>query len=172
MIPAHGEIPHHTPQVINSDIPPSSSRFTGTIQTPNLLHLAAEFFTEDLPETISVIAKSSGEDNEVRIEGAAVFELQPSLGELLDDGVVLESDLSVDDHLAGSDVCEKDQRQERNFRTKHGEGELTKVVSSTAAVQSDGNPASIRTIRQLETLFRQPVQDVPAVKCSSRVIGK
>ena len=74
MIPAHGEIPHHTPQVINSDVPPSTLRFAIPIQTPNLLHLTAKLFSEDLPESISIIAKSSGEDNEVRVERAVVFE--------------------------------------------------------------------------------------------------
>jgi len=117
MIPAHGEIPRHAPQVINSDIPPSSSHFAITIQTPNRLHLAAEFFTEDLLETISVVAKSSGEDNEVRVEGAVVFELQPGLGVLLHDGVGLEPNLSIDDHLASSDVYEKHQRQEELRRS-------------------------------------------------------
>jgi len=113
MVPAHGEIPHHTPQVINSDIPPSSSRFTIAIQTPNLLDLTPEFFPKDLPESIPAVAKPSGEDNKVRVEGAPVFELQPSLGELLDGGVVLESDLSVDDHLASSNICEEGHDQER-----------------------------------------------------------
>lgn len=74
MIPAHGEIPHHTPQVINSDVPPSTLRFAIPIQTPNLLHLAAKLFSEDLPEPISVIAKSSGEDDKIRVERAVVFE--------------------------------------------------------------------------------------------------
>jgi len=112
VIPTHGEIPRHAPQVINSDIPPSTSHFAITIQAPNRLHLTAEFFTEDLLEAISVIAKSSGEDNEVRVEGAAVFKLQPGLGVLLHDGVSLEPDLSIDNHLASSDVYEKDKHQE------------------------------------------------------------
>ena len=111
VVPAHGEIPHHTPQVVNPDVPPSSSRFAFTIQTPNPLHLPAELLSEDLLESLPVIGKSSGEDNEVRIERAAVFELQPSFGELADNGVALESDLSVDDQLTSSDVCEKGQGQ-------------------------------------------------------------
>ena len=75
VIPAHGEISHHAPQVIDSDIPPSSPRFTSTIQTPNLLHLTAEFFAKDLPESISVVAKSCGKDDEISVECAAIFEL-------------------------------------------------------------------------------------------------
>ena len=75
VIPAHGEVSHHTPQVIDSNIPPSSPRFASTIQAPNLLHLTAEFFAKDLPESISVVAKSGGEDNKVRIKRAVIFEL-------------------------------------------------------------------------------------------------
>ena len=107
MIPAHGEIPRHTPQVIDSDIPPSSLRFAITIHTPNLLQLAAELFPEDFPESISSIAKSGGEDHEICIERAAVFEPQSSLSELLDYGVVLEPNLSIDDQLASPNVYEK-----------------------------------------------------------------
>lgn len=134
MIPTHGEIPRHAPQVINSDIPPSSPHFTITIQTPNRLHLTAEFFTEDLLETISVVAKSGGEDNEVRVEGAAIFELQPSLCVLLHDGVSLEPNISIDDHFAGSDVYEKHKRQEEFKWSNTRRRELTKVISSTTAV--------------------------------------
>ena len=112
MIPAHGEVPHHTPQVINSNIPPGSLRFAITIQSPDLFHLTPEISPEDLPESISVIAKPGSEDNEVRVERAVVFEPQPGLGEFLDWGVVLESDLSVNDHLTSPDVYEKDQGSE------------------------------------------------------------
>jgi len=113
MIPAHGKIPHHTPQVIDSNIPPSSSRFALVVQTPYRLHFTSEIFSEDLSEPVSVIAKSSGKDNEVRVESAVVFEPQPGLGKLLDGRVIFESDLSVDNHLAGSDVCENGQGQEK-----------------------------------------------------------
>lgn len=104
MVPAHSEIPRHTPQVLDPDIPPSSIQFTITIQTPNLLHFAAELFPDDLPESIPGITKSSGKDHEIRVERAAIFEPQSSLGELLDYGVVLEFDLSIDDHLTSSDI--------------------------------------------------------------------
>jgi len=118
VIPAQGEIPHHTPQVINSEIPPSSLHLTCIIQTPNLLQLTAELFTEQFPESIPVVANSSGKDNKVRVERASVFELQPSLGELLDGGVILESNLSVDNHLTSPDVYESGQRQEKLRCTK------------------------------------------------------
>ena len=120
MVPGHGKIPHHAPQVLNSDIPPSSPRFTFTIQTPNLLHLAPEIFPEELLEPVSVVPKSSSKDNEIRIESAAVFESQPGLGELLDGGVVLESDLPIDDHLASSDIY-KDGGQEKRGRSNQAD---------------------------------------------------
>ena len=113
VVPAHGEIPRHTPQVIDSNIPPSSSRFTIAVQTPNLLHFTPKFFPKDLPESISEVAKPSGKNNEICVERAPVFELQPGLGELLDGGVVLEFDFSVNYHLAGSDVCAEGYGQER-----------------------------------------------------------
>jgi len=113
MIPAHGKIPHHTPQVLNSNIPPSPSRFALVVQTPYLLHLTPKIFPKDLPEPVSVIAKPGSKDNEVRVERAIVFEPQPGPGELLDERVVLEPDLPVNDHLAGSDVCKNGQDQER-----------------------------------------------------------
>lgn len=113
MIPAHGKIPRHAPQVINSDIPPGSLQFAIAIQTPNLLYLTTELFPEDLSESISEITKSSGEDHDVRVKRTAVFEPHPGLGELLEHGVVLESDLSVDDQLTSTDVCEKDQGKKK-----------------------------------------------------------
>ena len=112
VIPAHGKIAHHTPQVINSHVSPSPSWFTIAIQTPDLFHLIPELFPKDLPESIPVISKPSGKNNEICVERALVFEPQPGLGEPLDSRVVLESDLSVDDHLAGSDVYQNDQHQE------------------------------------------------------------
>ena len=120
MVSAHGEIPHHTPQVVNSNIPPSCSRFSFTIQTPNLFHLPAKIPTEDLPEPVPVIPEPSGEDDEVSLERAVVLEPQPGLGEFLEDRVILESDLSVNDHLAPPDVCTKHQGQEkiRKIETK------------------------------------------------------
>lgn len=111
MIPAHGKIPHHRPQFINPNISPNSLRFTRTVQAPNLLHLTPEFLTNYLLVFVPGVTDSSGEDNEVRVERAVVLELQPGLGELLDGRVVFESDLSVDDKLAGSVVCRKDQGQ-------------------------------------------------------------
>ena len=112
MIPAHGKISHHRPQVINPNISPNSFRFTGTVQAPKLLHLTPEFFPDDFLVLISGITNSSGEDNKVRVERAAVFEYQPGVGELLDRRVVFESNLSVDDELASSVVCERDQGSE------------------------------------------------------------
>ena len=115
MIPAHGKIPRHAPQVINSDIPPGSLQFAIAIQTPNLLYLTTELFPEDLSESISEITKSSGEDHDVRVKRTAVFEPHPGLGELLEYGVVFESDLSVNNHLASPDVCERRWVQKRNW---------------------------------------------------------
>ena len=109
MIPAHGKIPHHTPQVIDSNVPPSSSRFALVVQTPYLFHLTTKIFSEDLSEPVSIITKPGSKDNEVRIKRAIVFEPQPCLGELLDGGIILESDLSVNNHLAGSNVCDNGQ---------------------------------------------------------------
>ena len=113
VIPAHAEVPHHTPQIINPNVPPSPPQLAITIHTPNLLHLITELSPKDLPESISVITESCGEDSEVCIERAAVFELQPSLSELFVHGVILESDLSVDDHLAGPGVCKNQEGQEK-----------------------------------------------------------
>ena len=65
MIPAHREVAHHVPQVIDPNISPSSFRFTRTVQTPNLFHLTAELFSNNLLKSVSGIANSRGEDNEV-----------------------------------------------------------------------------------------------------------
>ena len=132
MIPAHGEIPHHAPQVIDSDIPPGPFRFTRAVQAPDLLHLTTESFSEDLLVPIPEIASSSGENDEVRIKRAAVLELQSGLSELLDDGVAFESDLSVDDQLTSSDVCEKDLCQNDFGNLELGQSRLTEVISSGA----------------------------------------
>ena len=111
MIPAHGKISHHGPQVINSDISPNPFRFARLVQTPNLLHLRTEFFPENFLVFTPGITNSGGEDDEVCIQRAIVCEFQPSLGEFLDGRIVFESDLSVNDQLTSSVVCGKDKGQ-------------------------------------------------------------
>jgi len=63
--------------------------------------------------------------------------------------VVLESDLSINNHLTSSDVCKGEQGQETSRWSKSDCMELTKVVSSTAAIRERRETSSIRFIRHL-----------------------
>jgi hypothetical protein len=100
---------------------------------PNLLHLASKFFSEDLFVPVSKIAKTCGEDNNIGVESAVVVELQPGLGEFLDRGVVLESDLSVDDQLTSPNICETDKGE--GYLKSSWKLGLTEVVPSSASVR-------------------------------------
>ena len=165
VIPAQGKVSHHAPQVINSKISPSSSHFAGTIQAPDLLHLTAEFFPDNFFVFISGFADSSGKYNKVRVKRAVVFEFQSGLGELLDDGIALESDLSVNDQLASSHVCEKDQSEETI--PDLAENKPTKVESSGAAERERQRSCTCRSICQLEPFFLKSVQNVPIMMVSA-----
>ena len=122
--PTHHQVAHHEPEVGHSAVAPRCAYLALRVNVPERLNPARQVLPKDLlcsyhraVEPVSHIAKvatylyliikkdvPSRKEDDVRVDGTSILELETGLRETLDHTVVLQLDLPINHHLRRPDI--------------------------------------------------------------------